>query len=244
MTRSRGVCTANWVRRRLDGVRRLLRGQSDERRVALLRGQRAITRDGHESDVERRRASTRRASTRAMRSSTPRRLASDSSGFLFFEDATQKLGVVGAASRTDLDFTVERHSDGSLWFAPARSDVDHGALLDEAGRRSDVDRSRAVDRVWQRHHRSRSGLWLCLSGHEGGRRALRRGSRGVLATDYVVFDWSYQNAPGNAELNRGSDSRRRYRSERSSESASERRPAASPLNCRRGLVEFPPCTTK
>ena len=47
----------------------------------------------------------------------------DSSGFLFFDDATRKFGVVGSSTRTDLDFTIERHSDGSLWFAPARAAV-------------------------------------------------------------------------------------------------------------------------
>ena len=45
------------------------------------------------------------------------------SGFRFFDVATQTIGLVTSGSRTDLDFRVDRHADGSLWLTPVRADV-------------------------------------------------------------------------------------------------------------------------
>ena len=82
LRRSRGVCTANWVRRGLDGVGRLLRRQSDERRLALLRGERGDARRTRErlERVAPRHAALRRAQRVRLRDGgAPRQLGRSSS---------------------------------------------------------------------------------------------------------------------------------------------------------------------
>jgi hypothetical protein len=118
---TRGVCTAGWVVEGTtvtDGffVGNLANGVS--RCFAVS----AVTHDGHESPWSGTRLDTPRADGRnafVYATSVKR----DSSGFVFVEDASGKLGVVGSSTRTDLDVTVERHADGSLWFAPGRGAV-------------------------------------------------------------------------------------------------------------------------
>ena len=118
---ARGVCTANWTVEGTTVSDAFLAGNLANG-VARCFAVSAISRTDRKARGAKR-VSIRRAydAKNAFVYSTVFRR--DSSGFLFFDDATRNFGVVGASTRTDLDFTIERHSDGSLWFAPARAAV-------------------------------------------------------------------------------------------------------------------------
>ena len=115
------MCTANWTVEGTTVTDAFLAGNLVNG-VARCFAVSAIARNGSESTWSDARLDTPRydAKNAFVYSTAFRR---DSSGFLFFDDVTRKFGVVGASARTDLDFTIERHSDGSLWFAPARAGV-------------------------------------------------------------------------------------------------------------------------
>ncbi|HEY9229819.1 MAG TPA: hypothetical protein VIP11_24420 [Gemmatimonadaceae bacterium] len=197
---SRGVCTANWS---VEGstvsdafyAGNLTNGAS--RCFAVS----AVTRDGHESMWSDSRLDTPRFDARNafVYSTTARR---DSSGFLFFDDASRRVGVVAASSRTDLDFTLERQSDGSLWFAPARSGVT--MLLYSVNPVADltsIDRAPSTGFNNARIEAVPGYAYVFRVQKSDG---VHFGAIRVAfkANEYVVFDWSYQSSPGNAELNR------------------------------------------
>jgi hypothetical protein len=197
---ARGVCTANWV---VEGstVSDAFYAGNLTNGVSRCYSVTAISRDGHESDWSQSRLDTpRNDAHNAFVYSTGAR--SDSSGFLFFEDATKKLGVVGSSARADLDFTIERHQDGSLWFAPARPGVTMELYSTQpVGDLTSIDRAPATG--------FGSVTIEAVPGFAYVFRIVRAdgvhfaGIRVAFRTsDYVVFDWSYQTAPGNAELNR------------------------------------------
>jgi len=161
----------------------------------------AISRDGHEGTWSDSRVDTPRFDARnAFVYATATK--KDSAAFAFFDDTTRKLGFVGPSTRTDLDFTVERHSDGSLWFAPARPGVTMMLYSN-----TPVVELTSVD------HAPSSGFGgVTIEAVPGFAYIFRvTKSDGVhygairvafVTSDYVVFDWSYQSAAGNPELSR------------------------------------------
>ena len=197
---TRGVCTADWV---LEGttvtdgffVGNLTNGVS--RCFAVS----AVTRDGHESQWSGTRLDTPRVDARnAFVYSTTAR--PDSSGFAFVEDATGKFGVVGASSRTDLDVTLQRHSDGTLWFAPARASVTMTLYAQQA-----VTSLTAIDRAPSTGFGNTTieavpgyAYVFRIVKADGVHFAAVRVA--FITSTYVVFDWAYQNAAGNPELSR------------------------------------------
>jgi fibronectin type 3 domain-containing protein len=197
---ARGVCTANWSVEGSTATDAFLVGNltnGTPRCFAVS----AISRNGSESTWSEARLDTPRFDARNafVYSTTFRR---DSSGFLFFDDAARKLGVVASAARTDLDFTVERHSDGSLWFAPARSGVTMTLYSTQpVAELTSIDRAPATNFA---------GVTIeALPGYAYVFRLVKADGvhfaaiRVAFTTpDYIVFDWAYQSAPGNAELSR------------------------------------------
>jgi hypothetical protein len=196
---TRDVCTANW---KVEGstvsdaflVGNLVNGTS--RCFAVS----AVTHDGHESVWSDARPDTPRYDARNA-FVYARQTRTDSSGFLFLDETTKKIGTVAASSRTDLDFTIEKHSDGTLWFAPGRSGVTLGLYST-----TPVPDLTSVDRA------PTTGLTnVTIEAKPGFAYVFRiQKTDGVhyaaarvafVTADYVVFDWSYQSAPGNAELN-------------------------------------------
>jgi hypothetical protein len=197
---TRGVCTANWVVEGTtvtDGffVGNLTNGVS--RCFAVS----AVTRDGHESPWSGSRLDTPRADARnAFVYSTTAR--ADSSGFLFSDDVAGKLGVVGGASRTDLDISVQRHADGTLWFAPARSAVSIALYSAQpVGDLTSIDRapSSGFANVTVEAVPGYAYVFR-IQKPDGVHFAAIRVA--FVTSDYVVFDWSYQKAPGNPELSK------------------------------------------
>lgn len=197
---SRGVCTAAWV---LEGttasdgffVGNLTNGTS--RCFAAS----TVTHDGHESVWTEARLDTPRfdAHNAFVYSTAARR---DSAGFLFFDDVARKLGVVASASRTDLDFTIERHSDGTLWFLPARAGATIGLFAN-----TPVADLNSIDRAPSSGYSSATiqavpgfAYVFKIQKTDGVHFAAARVA--YVGADYVVFDWSYQSASGNAELSK------------------------------------------
>lgn len=197
---SRGVCTTSWV---VEGstvsdaflVGNLANGVS--RCFAVS----AVSRDGHESNWSDARLDTPRYDARnAFVYATAVR--SDSAGFLFFDDVNKRVGVVASASRSDIDITVERHSDGSLWFAPARA----GVTMTLYSTKPVADLT-SIDRAPSAGFSNVSiealpgfAYIFRVQKADGIHFAAIRVA--FITTDYVVFDVSYQSAPGNAELSR------------------------------------------
>ena len=197
---TRGVCTAAWE---LEGstVSDAFHAGNLTNGVSRCFAVTAISRDGHESDWSQSRLDTPRADARnAFVYATAARR--DSAGFLFFDDVSNKLGVVSSSTRTDLDFTIERHMDGSLWIAPARSGVTMALYSTQpVGDLTSIDRAPSTG-FGNVTIEAVPGFAYVLrivradGVHFAGLRVAFR------TTDYVVFDWSYQTAPGNAELSR------------------------------------------
>jgi len=197
---TRAVCAANWVVEGTTVSDAFLAGNLVNG-VSRCFAVSAVTRDGHESDWSASRLDTPRFDARnAFVYATAVR--PDSSGFLFFDDASRRLGVVAASARTDLDLTLERHSDGSLWFAPARAGVT--MMLYSSKPVADLT---SIDRA------PATGFSNVTTEALAGFAYVFRVQKvdGVhfaairvafVTKDYVVFDWAYQSAPGNAELSR------------------------------------------
>ena len=197
---ARAVCTADWSVEGTTVTDAFLAGNLTNG-VARCFAVSAITRDGHESTWSTTRIDTPRFDARnAFVYSTAFR--KDSSGFLFFEDVTKKLGVVSSNARTDLDFTVERHADGSLWFAPGRSGVTMMLYSTQP-----VVELTSIDKA------PTSGFSAvtieALPGYAYVFRVVKADGVHYAAVrvafttpDYVVFDWAYQSAIGSAELSR------------------------------------------
>jgi len=199
---SRGVCTSNWV---LEGTTasdgflsgNLVNGSSRCFAVST------VTRDGHESQWSDARLDTPRFDARnVLVYATAAR--ADSSGFLFLDETSHALGVVAAAARTDLDFAVERHSDGTLWIVPARSGSTVALYSTQPViELTSIDRAPAAGFAGTALQlRPGFGYVFKLQKSDGVHFAAVRVA--FVTADYVVFDWSYQSAIGNPELSRSS----------------------------------------
>jgi hypothetical protein len=198
---SRGVCTANWVREGSTASDGFYAGNLTNG-VSRCFAVSAVSTDGHESDWSASRLDTPRfdAHNTFVYAATTR---PDSSAFLFFEDATKKLGIVGPSTRTDADLTVNVHADGTLWFAPGRTAVTITLYSSKP-----INDLTSIDRAPTSGFGS--AQLQAMPGFGYVARIVKADAvhyAGVrvayVGKDYVVFDWSYQSGPGNAELNRG-----------------------------------------
>ena len=196
----RGVCTSNWV---LEGTTasdgflagNLVNGTSRCFAVST------VTRDGHESQWSAARLDTPRFDARnALVYAASSR--ADSAGFLFLDETSHALGVVGGATRPDLDFIVERHGDGSLWITPGRS----GSAVALYSTHPVVELT-SIDRAPAGGFAAASlqarpgfGYVFKLQKADGVHFAAVRVA--FLTADYIVFDWAYQSSIGNPELSR------------------------------------------
>jgi hypothetical protein len=201
----RGVCTSAWALEGTTVSDGFLAGNlpnGTSRCFAVS----AVSRDGHESVWSDARLDTPRYDARnAFVYATATR--ADSSGFLFFEaptgtSTTGNFGRVTASNRTDLDFVIERHTDGTLWFAPGRTGVT--MLLYSTSPVTDVT---SIDRAPSTGYNAVSieavagyAYVFRVTKADGVHYAAVRVA--YVAANYVVFDWSYQSSIGNVELNR------------------------------------------
>jgi hypothetical protein len=197
---TRGVCNADWTVEGTTVSDGFLSGNMTNG-VSRCFSVSAISLDGHESTWSSALVDTPRFDARnAFVYATV--VKKDSAAFAFLDDATKKLGFVGSSTRTDLDFTVERHADGSLWFAPARAGVTM-TLYSNAP----VVELTSIDRAPASGFSSVTieavpgfAYIFRIQKADGTHFAAVRVA--FVTSDYIVFDWAYQSASGNAELSR------------------------------------------
>lgn len=195
---SRGICDANWYFEGStvsDGflVGNLANGVS--RCFAVS----AISLDGHESTWSNARLDTPRSDAMGAVVYAAESKA-DSAGFVFNDETPRVLGVVSASTRADADFTVSRHPDGTLWISPARA----GAVM-RAYQTTTIPDLTAMDRAPGSGYSSAplqalpgQGYVFQLQESDGAHYGALRIQ--FVTTDFIVFDWAYQNGAGNPEL--------------------------------------------
>jgi hypothetical protein len=195
-----GVCTAPWYFEGStvsDGflVGNLANGQT--RCFAVS----AISADGHESVWSSARLDTPRSDAKSVvvyvAESKP-----DSAAFLFNDETPKILGVVAPTSRTDADFTLSRHADGTVWITPAR--VGSTMRLYQSTTVADLS---VIDRAPLSGYTAAPiqvtpGLAYVFQVQETD--GLHYGAIRVqfVTADLVLFDWSYQDGVGNVELSK------------------------------------------
>jgi hypothetical protein len=111
-------------------------------------------------------------------------------------------GAVESATRSGIDFTLERHADGTLWLDPASSNV----TMATYGTMQVADLT-SIDKAPVSQLSSVTIEAVPGYGYVFGTRKSDGVHYGALrvafvAQDYIVFDWSYQSAVGNVELTR------------------------------------------
>jgi hypothetical protein len=162
----------------------------------------AISIDGHESNWPAPVTATPRFDSRnVLLFASQVQLAT--SGFSFSLPSSGQMGVVLAGNRTDIDFRVDRYTDGSLWLTPVRS----GATVALYGKQPIPDLTSisyapssgysngAIEAV------PGYGYVFRMANPDG---FYRFGGLRVtnVSKDYVIVDWSYQTDPGNPMLDR------------------------------------------
>jgi hypothetical protein len=198
---AKGVCEAPWY---FEGstvsdaflVGNLANGES--RCFAVS----AISVDGHESTWSNARLDTPRSDARSAIVYAAE-VKADSAGFVFNDETPRIPGVVSPSGRADADFTVSRHGDGTMWIAPARS----GSTL-RAYQSATVPDLTSIDRAPLSGYsatplQALPGMAYVfqLTETDGTHFAAMRVQ--YVTADFVIFDWAYQDAAGNAELYRG-----------------------------------------
>ena len=197
---SRGVCTADWVLEGTtvsDGFLAANLSNGISRCFAVS----AVTHDGHETEWSDARLDTPRYDARnVLVYATLAR--PDSSAFVFADDSTHAFGAVAPLTRRDVDFTIVRHPDNSLWITPAQASVTVATF--GTGPVSDLT---SVNRAPSTGYASTAVQ--AVPGHAYVFKIVKADGthfgavRIEFATaDYLVFDWAYQSASGNPELNR------------------------------------------
>lgn len=162
----------------------------------------AISRDGHESTWSNPRTDTPRVDARSVLVYVAETRI-DSAAFVFSDEVAKKFGVVGATTRSDADFVVNRHPDGTLWLTPART----GSVVSAYSATILPDLT-SIDRAPLAGYQATSiqaapgmGYVFRLDEADGTHYGAMRVQ--YVATNFVVFDWSYQNGVGNPELSAG-----------------------------------------
>ena len=162
-----------------------------------------VSRDGHESVWTTPRADTPRYDSRnVLVFATQASLSA--SGFRFHFPSTGAMGQVVAGDRTDIDFKLDRRSDGSVWITPVRAGT-RIALYSTTpvADLTSIDIAPTRDRFGTGAIEAVPGyayvIEMTLSDglHYGAIRVTHD------TPDYMIFDWAYQSDPGNPELRVG-----------------------------------------
>ena len=157
----------------------------------------AVSTDGHESAWSGLTYDTPRFDARNIvinaRQATPA-----TSGFLFYDVSTFTYGLVTSGARSDIDFYVDRHGDGTLWLQPVRTGTGIlavGAMPDltsidiaPTSGYGTTELAVVIGNAYTFQMTQSDGQ------HYGGLRVT------ALGSGYIIADWSYQSAAGNPEL--------------------------------------------
>jgi hypothetical protein len=161
----------------------------------------SVSTGGDESDVSAYRNDTPRYDSRNVLVSTAQHDVA-TSGFRFEFSSSSQLGQVVSGNRSDIDFRVDRHGDGSIWLTTVRSGtsvvlysqdpVDDLTSIDIAPLNGYITGS--IEAVPGYAYVFETQLSDGL--HYGAVRVTS------TAADHVILDWAYQTDYGNPELKR------------------------------------------
>ena len=130
------------------------------------------------------------------------------SGFRFFQDvdgngqvSALELGAVADGNRTDIDFWVDRDSNGDFFMVPERAGTEI-ALYDPNPIADLTSINFAPEDGYGRNAIQALPQFGYVFQMDGGDAFFRFGAVRVthVGSDYMLFDWSYQTDPGNPEL--------------------------------------------
>ena len=159
-----------------------------------------VSRDGHESVWSLPRADTPRHDARNVLVDAVGSYPA-SSGFLFFDLASSTYGLVTSGTRSDLDFRVERTTDGAIWLRPVRADV-RVALYSTApvADLTSIDIAPTTGFASSAIEAVPGYAYVFAVTYADG---LHFGAVRIthVGREYVILDWAYQSDPGNPELN-------------------------------------------
>jgi hypothetical protein len=162
----------------------------------------AISLDGHESTWSNARLDTPRPDARSVIVYAAE-AKTDSAAFVFNDEVAKIFGVTGAASRFDADFTISKHPDGTFWLTPARV----GATA-RAYQTAPIAELGIIDKAPLTGYATSAimvtpgmGIVFRLDEADGTHYGAMRVQ--FVSTNFIVFDWAYQNGIGNIELSAG-----------------------------------------
>jgi hypothetical protein len=163
----------------------------------------AVSFDGHESDWTVPRSDTPRPDARNFLLFASQEDVA-TSGFSFYVPSSGELGVVLSGNRTDIDFRVDRQSDGSMWLVPVRT----GTVLalysvDPLTDLTSIDIAPPDDEFSAGAIEAVPGYGYVFRTLIGGQYHYAGLRVTNVSSDYIIVDWSYQRDPGNPELSRG-----------------------------------------
>lgn len=199
-----GLCAATWY---LEGttVSEDFISSGLTNGVSMCFAVSAVSTDGHESIWSTPTFDTPRYDARnIVIASNPPTPAT--SGFLFYDAGTLGFGEVVSGTRSDIDFYIDRHGDGTMWLQPVRTGTGIrgiGAVADLTS--IDIapitgygtsELQAVIGNAYTFQMTQTDGL------HYGGLRVT------ALGSGYAIVDWSYQSAAGNPELSRVRPGRR------------------------------------
>ena len=123
-------------------------------------------------------------------------------GWLFYEASSGRVAVVSDGARSDLDFRVERHADGSLWFRPIRT-ANRVAVFGN----TPIPDLTVLDRAPASGYsfanvEALAGFAYVFSVQQPDGVHFGAVRVAYVGRDYVVLDWAYQSAVNNTELYR------------------------------------------
>jgi hypothetical protein len=161
----------------------------------------AISADGHESIWSNARLDTPRIDAKTVVVHVAE-AKSDSSAFIFNDETAKLRGVIAAASRFDADFRVSRDPDGEIVLLPARQ----GATM-RLYREASIGELTEIDRAPATGYSSAGIAVLPGDGYVFRLEEADGVHYGALrvqyaTSQYLVFDWAYQDGVGNPELAR------------------------------------------
>jgi hypothetical protein len=167
--------------------------------VSLCFAVSSVSLNGNESDVSSYRYDTPRYDARNVLISTAQSQLS-TSGFRFQFPSSSQLGQVVAGDRSDIDFRVDHHNDGSIWLSTVRSGT--SVVLyseDPVEDLTSIDVA-PIDGFFEGEIEAVPGFAYVFETnlsdglHYGAVRVTHTGA------DYVIIDWAYQTDYGNPEL--------------------------------------------
>lgn len=161
----------------------------------------AISVDGHESSWSNARLDTPRSDAKTVLVYVAE-TKPDSAAFIFNDETPRMLGVIGAVSRADADFRMNRDPDGTVWITPARV----GSTMQLFQDASVADLTE-IDRAPLTGYSSAAIAILPGDGYVFQLQETDGIHFGAIhvqyaTPQYVIFDWAYQDGVGNPELSR------------------------------------------